>query len=58
MQGKSMESDMPDVTAESNPRWPTSRPSRVSNRLQMAAIYAALALIAAVVFGTVSYHPF
>lgn len=29
-----------------------------SERAELLAIYGALALIAAVVFGTISYHPF
>jgi hypothetical protein len=32
--------------------------SRTERRLQTAAIYSSLALIAAVVFGTFSVHPF
>jgi hypothetical protein len=33
-------------------------PARWRNGLQLAAVYAALALIAAVLFGTLSFHPF
>jgi hypothetical protein len=31
---------------------------KVYHRAELLAIYGALALIAAVVFGTISYHPF
>ncbi len=31
---------------------------RTARRLHAAALYGALAVIAAVVFGTLSYHPF
>jgi hypothetical protein len=31
---------------------------RTASRLQVAALYGAFAVIAGVVFGTLSYHPF
>jgi hypothetical protein len=31
---------------------------RLADQVQVAAVYAAMALIAAIVFGTASYHPF
>ncbi len=33
-------------------------PEQVSAGVQLAAVYAALAMIAAVLFGTLSFHPF
>lgn len=32
--------------------------TQVADRLNLAAIYGSLALIAAVVFGTLTFHPF
>ena len=33
-------------------------PAQTAQRIEMAAVYAALAFIAAIVFGTLSVHPF
>jgi hypothetical protein len=33
-------------------------PAQTTQRIETAAVYAALALIAAIVFGTLSVHPF
>jgi hypothetical protein len=44
-----------DTRLSIDPRLPSSRPER---RIHTIAIYSSLALIAAVVFGTLSVHPF
>jgi hypothetical protein len=50
---------MRELSAEARLRWyARSLSGRAATRLQMVALYGAFALIAAVVFGTLSYHPF
>jgi hypothetical protein len=39
-------------------RYARSLPERTARRLHAAALYGAFAVIAAVVFGTLSYRPF
>jgi len=50
---------MRELSAEARLHWyARSLSGRTANRLQTAALYSAFAVIAAVVFGTLSYHPF
>jgi hypothetical protein len=46
---------MRELSAEARPG---SLSERTARRLHAAALYGAFAVIAAVVFGTLSYHPF
>jgi hypothetical protein len=48
-----------ELSAEARLHWyARSLSGRAATRLQMVALYSAFALIAAVVFGTLSRHPF
>jgi hypothetical protein len=50
---------MREISAEARLRWHArSITGRTTRRLQEAALYSAFVLIAAVVFGTLSFHPF
>ena len=50
---------MRELSAEARIHWHArSITGRTTRRLQEAALYSAFVLIAAVVFGTLSYHPF
>ena len=50
---------MRELSAEARLHWYTrSLSGRTTQRLHVAALYGAFAIIAAVVFGTLSYHPF
>lgn len=51
---------MREISAEARLHWYARSPSsqRTTKGLQSAALYSAFAVIAAVVFGTLSYHPF
>jgi hypothetical protein len=50
---------MREISAEARLHWYARSLSPRTNRgLQAAAFYSAFAVIAAVVFGTLSYHPF
>lgn len=50
---------MSDVVSGIGPRArATSASGRPDNRVHMLAVTGAFALIAAIVFGTLSYHPF
>jgi len=48
---------MRELAAEARLWYARSLSGRATTRLQMVALYSAFALIAAVVFGTLSYHP-
>jgi hypothetical protein len=50
---------MREISAEARLHWyARSLSGRTTRRLNVVAIYSAFAVIAAVVFGTLSYHPF
>jgi hypothetical protein len=49
---------MGQLPAEARLHFPKRAQSCMIERLQTVAIYSSLALIAAVVFGTLSVHPF
>jgi hypothetical protein len=50
---------MREISAEARLHWyARSLSGRTTRRLQEAALYSAFIVIAAVVFGTLSYHPF
>jgi hypothetical protein len=51
---------MREISAEARLHWHARSLSsqRTTKGLQSAALYSAFAVIAAVVFGTLSYHPF
>jgi hypothetical protein len=50
---------MREISAEARLHWHARAVSgRTTRRLQEAALYSAFIVIAAVVFGTLSYHPF
>lgn len=50
---------MREISAEARLHWyARSLSGRTTQRLHAAALYGAFAIIAAVVFGTLSYHPF
>jgi hypothetical protein len=50
---------MREISAEARLHWyARSLSGRTAKGLQAAALYSAFAVIAAVIFGTLSYHPF
>jgi hypothetical protein len=50
---------MREISAEARLHWHARAVSgRTTRRLREAALYSAFIVIAAIVFGTLSYHPF